>query len=109
MKLNVRTTVAALAATTAIAALGVGTATAAEINPGHPTSAADILESPQPDCADNGGVTPCYEYQTWFFTFDSCNDYAHQHPFDSSRYDRYVCAVFSGGLNVGLWFHKVRA
>lgn len=108
MKLGVRTTIAALAAIGTIGGLGIGTATASETGRARPASAARPLESPGPDCADNGNVNPCYEYQTWFWTFDNCNKYAYSHPYDRNRYDRHVCAVFSGGTTVGLWFHKIR-
>ncbi|RAG87563.1 hypothetical protein DN069_00805 [Streptacidiphilus pinicola] len=62
--------------------------------------------SPGPDCANNGNTNPCWEYQTWFWTFDNCNNYYNEHPYDPSRYDNHICAVFTNGLTVGLWFHK---
>ncbi|NNN36584.1 hypothetical protein HLK59_40770 [Streptomyces sp. S3(2020)] len=83
-------------------------ATAAPTVQPQPAAAAGPLASPKPDCADNGNVNPCYEYQTWFWTFDACNSYAYSHPYNRNRYDRHVCAVFTGGTTVGLWFHKVR-
>ncbi len=107
-KTKLRRTAAALTAALALCALGTTTATASGAARAHAAAPARIMESPKPDCADNGNVNPCYEYQTWFWTFDNCNQYAYSHPYDRNRYDRHVCAVFSGGANVGLWFHKVR-
>jgi hypothetical protein len=73
-----------------------------------PRSGAAVRTSPGPDCADNGNTNPCWEYQTWFWTFDNCNTYYSGHPYDPSRYDNHVCAVFTNGATVGLWYHKYR-
>ncbi|WP_344462073.1 hypothetical protein [Kitasatospora kazusensis] len=107
MRLRLRRTIAVLAATGAIGALGVGGATAAQTGRALPAQAATTRQSPTPDCADNGGRNPCYEYQTWFWTFANCNEYVANHPLDTSRYDRQVCAVFTDGATVGLWYHRV--
>ncbi|MFB7502976.1 hypothetical protein [Streptomyces broussonetiae] len=112
MKRTFPATVAALATIGALATVSVGATPSAAAAPSatslRPAAAVQLRESPTPDCADNGNVNPCYEYQTWFWTFDNCNQYAYSHPYDRNRYDRHVCAVFSGGATVGLWFHKVR-
>ncbi|MFE0464774.1 hypothetical protein ACFW1A_36520 [Kitasatospora sp. NPDC058965] len=101
---------AALAMTAALA-VPATTATAAEAHQNRtaPASTTGLRESPTPDCADNGGRVPCYEYQTWFWTFANCEDYAKNHPMDPAVYDRHVCAVFTDGATVGLWYHKYRA
>ncbi|MDH6577768.1 hypothetical protein [Kitasatospora sp. MAP5-34] len=107
MKLRLRKAVAVLAAAGTVCALGIGTATAAGTGRAVPGSVASTRQSPTPDCADNGNVNPCYEYQTWFWTFAACNDYTNNHPLDPAKYDRHVCAVFTDGATVGLWYHKV--
>lgn len=95
--MTLRNFVAVLAATVSIGALGVAPATAAP---------ASLRVSPGPDCANNGNTNPCWEYQTWFWTFDNCNNYFNEHGYDPNRYDNHICAVFTNGATVGLWLHK---
>lgn len=103
--MTLRNIFTALAATAAIAALGIAPATAAPAT--APTAAVQQLRaSPGPDCANNGNTNPCWEYQTWFWTFDNCNNYFNEHGYDPSRYDNHICAVFANGATVGLWLHK---
>ncbi|MGW1073827.1 hypothetical protein [Streptomyces sp. NPDC002537] len=99
---KLRNAVTVLAAVTALGGLGVGSAGAAPA----PAAPARIMQSPTPDCADNGGRVPCYEYQTWFWTFKNCEEYASNHYLDPAKYDGHVCAVFTDGATVGLWYHK---
>ncbi|WP_161968626.1 hypothetical protein [Streptomyces orinoci] len=28
---------------------------------------------PAPSCSDNNNTVPCWEYQTWYWTYDNCN------------------------------------
>ncbi|PYC88223.1 hypothetical protein C7C46_00810 [Streptomyces tateyamensis] len=108
-----RRTFATLALTAALAVpatTATATATAADAHPAGtaPASTTSLRQSPTPDCADNGGRVPCYEYQTWFWSFSNCEDYAKNHYMDPGVYDRHVCAVFTDGATVGLWYHKYR-
>ncbi|MEU3755496.1 hypothetical protein AB0H73_08805 [Streptomyces olivoreticuli] len=100
---KLRNTVAVLAAATALGGLGISTAVAAP-----PAAPARIMESPTPDCADRGGRAPCYEYRTWFWTFANCEEYVRNHEVDPAKYNGHVCAVFTNGATVGLWYHKYR-
>lgn len=107
MKHVLRSAVALLTAISAFTAVvGVGAASAAQTGLVPVAALTSTRVSPGPDCANNGNSNPCWEYQTWFWTFDNCNNYFNEHGYDPSRYDNHICAVFTNGATVGLWLHK---
>ncbi|KOV58109.1 hypothetical protein [Streptomyces sp. MMG1121] len=63
---------------------------------------------PTPSCSDNNNTVPCWEYQTWYWTYDNCNK-AGTSAVDADRgkFDNHVCALTSNGVGVGLWLHKL--
>ncbi|HEY2064195.1 hypothetical protein [Amycolatopsis sp. NBC_01480] len=94
-----------LAAAAAIASAGVTTASAAESGPAAGARPASVLETPK-ECEQAHVNHDCYDYVTWFWTYDACNKDSRRTNFDRSTYDDSKCAQFSNGLNVGLYWHR---
>jgi hypothetical protein len=106
VKTSLTRSLAIAAAVAAFAGVSPGPAVAVAPTRHLPATVASTRVSPGPDCANNGNTNPCWEYQTWFWNFDNCNNYYNEHGYDPSRYDNHICAVFTNGITVGLWYHK---
>ncbi|GAA2265295.1 MULTISPECIES: hypothetical protein [Kitasatospora] len=113
MRSPVRRTVTALAVTAALAGLGLTDAVAAPAHPAVPAAvrapAGPADTEPAPSCNDNNNTVPCWEYETWYWTYENCNNAGPGRVNSSGgRYDHWVCVLTRNGVGVGLWLHKVR-
>jgi len=107
MKKFVRNAVTALTACTALTgfaavshpAYAADTASAAKTS-----NAVRPLEDPTPDCAQNGGQRPCWDYYTWYMTYEKCNESGANKV--GSMYDTWLCEPASNGVAVSLWLHR---
>ncbi|MFE5533546.1 hypothetical protein [Embleya sp. NPDC056538] len=109
MKMRARTALAVLATTAALGGFGavVTTAHAAERDaPAAPSRPADT--EPAPNCSNNSNHKPCWEYQTWHWTYDNCNKAGTAAVnADRGKFDNHVCVLTGNGVGVGLWLHKL--
>lgn len=108
---QIRRVALALAGTALLGSLGLGAAPAqaAAARPAaaaQPAQPAQPATDPAPSCHDNGDTVPCWEYRTWYWTYDNCESAGA--GLLNSQYDNYVCTLTSNGVGVGLWLHKVR-
>ena len=78
----------------AVAAVAAATA----LGPASPAAAAE----PQPQCEYNGNKTPCWEYYSWYWTYDSCHAEGSRLA-NGPRYSDYLC---DGGFTVYLWLYR---
>ncbi len=111
MSLPIRSAAVALAAAAAACTFAMsGTAGAAASHPSaSPAARARPTDTdPAPSCSDNNNTVPCWEYQTWYWTYANCNN-AGTAAVDSShgKFDNHVCVLTSNGVGVGLWLHKL--
>ncbi|MFI1798549.1 hypothetical protein ACH427_14520 [Streptomyces sp. NPDC020379] len=111
MRFSMRTAVAAVAVIAALGGLGAvaTTAQAAGDRAGAITEPQRPMDNvPAPSCSDNNNTVPCWEYQTWYWTYDNCNK-AGTSAVDADRgkFDNHVCALTGNGVGVGLWLHKL--
>lgn len=96
---------AGLAALALAGTLTAGTASAGELTPVQRAKPASVLETPT-ECEQSGRTSNCWDYVDWFWTYASCRADARNRNFDHSKYDTADCFQFSGGLNVGLYWHR---
>ncbi|MDH6123381.1 hypothetical protein [Kitasatospora sp. GP82] len=110
MRSPIRRAVAALAVTAAVGGFGVTDAVAAPSAPAAVRAPAGPMDTdPSPSCNDNNNTVPCWEYQTWYWTYENCNNAGPGRVSSSGgRYDHWVCVLTGNGVGVGLWLHKVR-
>ncbi|MFI6575264.1 hypothetical protein ACIBFB_05640 [Nocardiopsis sp. NPDC050513] len=59
---------------------------------------------PTPQCESNGNKPPCWEYYSWYWTYERCHEVGKQQVSAHARYDDYTC---DGGATVYLWLHRV--
>lgn len=59
---------------------------------------------PTPQCETNGNVPPCWEYFSWYWTYERCHEVGREQVRNHARYNDYVC---DGGATVYLWLHKI--
>jgi hypothetical protein len=110
MSVLTRTAAAVLAATAAISGPGAIAAHAADGNaPVQAATATQLRDTePRPSCNDNNNTVPCWEYQTWYWTYDNCHRAGDgQVSSSQGKYDKHVCVLTSNGVGVGLWLHKL--
>lgn len=60
-------------------------------------------EEPSPQCEHNGNKTPCWEYYSWYWTYENCHTEGRKQV-QKSRYSDYLC---DGGATVYLWLKRV--
>ncbi|GAB3147920.1 hypothetical protein [Amycolatopsis sp. NPDC004378] len=98
-----KTAGAGLAAMALLGTVTAGTASAAEIAP--VAKPASVLTTPN-ECEQSGQQHNCWDYVDWFWTYSNCRADPRNRNFDHSKYDTADCFQFSGGLNVGLYWHR---
>ncbi|OLT29726.1 hypothetical protein BJF83_10075 [Nocardiopsis sp. CNR-923] len=59
---------------------------------------------PTPQCESNGNKPPCWEYYSWYWTYERCHEVGKQQVSAHARYNDYTC---DGGATVYLWLHRV--
>jgi hypothetical protein len=93
------------AAAALVGSIASGSASAEEESPAASVKPASVLETP-PECEQTGRTHDCWDYVTWFWTYGNCRADHNMRDFDRSKYDTADCFQFSGGLNVGLYWHR---
>jgi hypothetical protein len=59
-----------------------------------------------PECEQIGREHDCWDYVGWYWTYSNCRSDPRISNFDHSQYDKADCFQFSGGLTVGLYWHR---
>ncbi|MFE0020895.1 hypothetical protein [Amycolatopsis sp. NPDC059021] len=85
--------------------VATGTASAQETSPAASVKPASVLETP-PECEQLHRTNNCWDYVTWFWTYGNCRADHNMWDYDHSKYDTADCFQFSGGTNVGLYWHR---
>jgi hypothetical protein len=86
--------------TLAVAAMTV----AAAFSLAAPAAALAPAVEPTPQCEHNGNKPPCWEYYSWYWTYERCHEVGKQQVSAHARYNDYTC---DGGSTVYLWLHRV--
>ncbi|MFI0742276.1 hypothetical protein ACH4PU_30020 [Streptomyces sp. NPDC021100] len=113
MRIWARVAACTASAAAVISGLGVSTTTAHAAAGSHPPAAAaaparPLDNEPAPSCSDNNNTVPCWEYQTWYWTYDNCNKAGtNAVNADRGKFDNHVCVLTGNGVGVGLWLHKL--
>lgn len=98
----------AFAAAALMSAVVTGSASASTGHGSTPAAAAkpaSVLQTP-PECEQLGRTNDCWDYVTWFWTYGNCREDHNMWDYDSTKYDGADCFTFTGGSNVGLYWHR---